>query len=232
MRRCVLVTGIAEGLGAGIAEIFAGAGYDVIGLSRSDRCSAGIRQSVEASGGSYVHLACDLTQPGEVAAMLEPYGPDVEVVVHNAHALVIKPFLETTADEFERAWRIAVSGVISPLQIVIPHMVRRGRGAIVLTGATAGLRGAAKFSVFASAKSALRGLGQSLAREFGPKGIHVAHVVLDGLIDEMQTEQRFGTSLSGRMSPAAIARAYLGIVGQHPSAWTHELDLRPFAEAF
>ena len=120
----------------------------------------------------------------------------------------------------------------SPLQIVIPHMAERGRGTIVLTGATAGLRGGANFSAFASAKFALRGLAQSLAREFGPQGIHVAHVVLDGLIDEVQTEQRFGTSAACRMSPAAIAQAYLGLVRQDRCAWTHELDLRPFSESF
>jgi len=111
-------------------------------------------------------------------------------------------------------------------------MAARGKGTIIFTGATAGIRGGAKFSAFASAKFALRGLAQALAREFGPVGVHVAHLVLDGLIDEVQTERRFGTSSSARMSPQAIAQACLDLSAQHPSAWTHEMDLRPFSERF
>jgi len=111
-------------------------------------------------------------------------------------------------------------------------MVARKTGTIILTGATAGRRGGAKFAAFASAKFALRGLAQSLSREFGPQGVHVAHVVLDGLIDEAQTEQRLGPSKPTRMEPDAVARAYLNLATQHPSAWTHELDLRPFSERF
>ncbi len=111
-------------------------------------------------------------------------------------------------------------------------MAARQAGTIILTGATAGTRGAANFSAFASAKFALRGLAQSLAREFGPRGVHVAHLVLDGLIDEVQTEQRFGASATVRMSPHAIANACLDLTVQHPSAWTHEMDLRPLSERF
>jgi NAD(P)-dependent dehydrogenase (short-subunit alcohol dehydrogenase family) len=101
-----------------------------------------------------------------------------------------------------------------------------------LSGATASLKGTGKFVAFASAKFALRGLAQSLAREYAPKGIHVAHVVLDGLIDEPQTSERFGPEKSTRMEPDAVAREYLNLAAQHPSAWTHELDLRPFSERF
>jgi len=122
-------------------------------------------------------------------------------------------------------------------QAVIPHMAARRQGMIILSGATAGLRGGANFSAFASAKFALRGLAQSLAREYGPKGVHVAHVVLDGLIDEPQTDRRFGaqaseSQASGRMDPRSIAQAYLDLTRQEPSTWTHEMDLRPFSEKF
>jgi NAD(P)-dependent dehydrogenase (short-subunit alcohol dehydrogenase family) len=228
----LLLTGIAEGLGADIAATFASAGYDVLGLSRTERCSAHIRHLVEQRGGSYAHLACDLSLAGDVTAALERHAECVDVLVHNAHALIIKPFVETTTIEFERAWRVACLGAWLSVQTVIPHMLARKQGTIILTGATAGVRGGANFSAFASAKFALRGLAQSLAREFGAKGVHVTHVVLDGLIDEVQTDQRFGESSSGRMSPQAIARAYLDIATQHPSAWTHEVDLRPFSESF
>jgi NAD(P)-dependent dehydrogenase (short-subunit alcohol dehydrogenase family) len=156
----------------------------------------------------------------------------IDVLVHNAHSLVIKPFEQTTPVEFERAWRVACFGAMLSAQSIIPHMAARQKGTIIFTAATAGSRGAANFSAFASAKFALRGLAQSLAREFGPRGVHVAHLVLDGLIDEVQTEQRFGTSPTARMSPQAIAQACLDLSAQHPSAWTHEMDLRPFSERF
>jgi NAD(P)-dependent dehydrogenase (short-subunit alcohol dehydrogenase family) len=231
-RPLLLITGIAEGFGAEIATAFARAGHDVLGLSRSDRASAHIRQSVEQHGGIYDHLACDLTQASEVGVALEPHAERIDVLVHNAHKLLTKPFGQTTAVEFEQVWRVACLGAMLSAQAVIPHMAARGKGTVILTGATAGIRGGAKFSAFASAKFALRGLAQSLAREFGPVGVHVTHLVLDGLIDEVQTEQRFGPSSSARMSPQAIAQACLALSAQHPSAWTHEMDLRPFSERF
>ena len=111
-------------------------------------------------------------------------------------------------------------------------MVARGRGTIILSGATASIKGGARFSAFASAKFALRGFAQALARELGPQGVHVAHVVLDGLIEEPQTIGRFGAASATRMDPDAIAAAYLALTRQHPSGWSHEIDLRPFSETF
>lgn len=231
-RPILLLTGAAEGLGASIAATFAAAGYDVVGLARTERPSAQLGQRVEQGGGTYTHLICDVGQPIDVAAVLQPHAEHIDVFVHNPHLLVIKSFEQTTADEFEQAWRVACLGAMTSAQMVLPHMVARGKGAIILTGATAGLRGAAQFAAFASAKFALRGLAQSLAREFGPNGIHVAHVILDGLIDEPQTDRRFGPARSTRMDPDSVAAAYLGLASQHPSAWTQEMDLRPFAECF
>jgi NAD(P)-dependent dehydrogenase (short-subunit alcohol dehydrogenase family) len=175
---------------------------------------------------------CDLTQADDVAVALASQGARIDVLVHNAHRLLIKPFEQTTAREFEEVWRITCLGAMLPAQAVIPHMAAREKGTIIFTGATAGIRGGANFSAVASAKFALRGLAQSLAREYGPRGVHVAHLVLDGLIDEVQTEQRFGNSTTARMSPQAIARACVELAAQHPSAWTHEMDLRPFSERF
>ena len=232
IRRTLLLTGAAEGLGASIAATFAAAGYDVVGMARTQRSSALLGQRVEQGGGRYTHLSCDVGQPAGVAAALQPHADDIDVLVHNAHMLLIRPFEQTTTDEFEQAWRVACLGAVTAARMVLPHMVARGKGAIILTGATAGLRGAAQFSAFAAAKFALRGLAQSLAREFGPKGVHVVHAILDGLIDESQTERRFGPAPSARMNPDAIAATYLELASQHPSAWTHELDLRPFSEGF
>lgn len=228
----LLLTGAAEGLGVHLAETFASAGYDVLGLSRTDRASDHIRQRVEQAGGSYTHLACDITRPTEVTTIIGPFADRIDVLIHNAHLLAIKPFAQTTASEFEQAWRVACLGAMISVQAVISQMAARRQGTIILTGATAALRGASNFAAFASAKFALRGLAQSLAREYGPQGVHVAHVVLDGLIDEPQTDQRFGSSSSGRLDPQAIARSYLDLTLQPPSTWTHEMDLRPFSERF
>jgi len=232
VRRTLLITGIAEGLGADIAETFANAGHDIIGISRGHRSTENLARRVEQAGGRYTHLACDITQPATTAAAIATYADRIDVLIHNAHQIAIKPFERTTVSEFEQAWRVACLGAMISVQSVIAPMAARAQGAIILTGATAGLRGAANFAAFASAKFALRGLAQSLAREYGPKGVHVAHVVLDGLIDEPQTDRRFGTSSSMRMNSGAIARAYLDLSAQHPSAWTHEMDLRPHSERF
>jgi len=231
-RPLLLVTGMAEGLGASIASVFGGAGYDVLGLARSTKAARHVDGVVAAAGGTYTHLCCDLTRPPDVATTLDPYAGRIGAVIHNAQTLLIKPFDQGDEAEFEELWRVICHGATIVARLVLPHMVEAGRGAIVLTGATASLRGAAKFSAFASAKFALRGLAQSLAREFGPLGIHVAHVVVDGLIDAPKTDQRFGAARSVRMDPDAIARMYLNLVAQDPSCWTHELDLRPFGERY
>ena len=231
-RRRLLLTGAAEGFGAEIAETFARAGHDVVGVSRTARATEQLARRVEQAGRNYIHLTCDLTQPAAVVAAIEPHAGGIDVLVHNAHLLDVSPFEQTSTEAFEQAWRVICLGAMVSARTVIPHMAARGHGAVILTGATAGLRGAANFSAFASAKFALRGLAQSLAREYGPKGVHVAHVVLDGLIDEPQTDQRFGSKPSGRMDSGAIAQAYLNLSAQHPSAWTHEMDLRPYCEPF
>ena len=231
-RRTLLLTGIAEGLGADIAETFAQAGHDVVGLSRSMKSTDHLTRRVEQAGGRSTHLACDITQAAETTAAIKPYADRIDVLIHNPHRLTIKPFGQTTTEEFEQAWRVACLGAVISAQAIVPHMAARQQGTIILTGATAGLRGAANFAAFAAAKFALRGLSQSLAREYGPKGVHVAHVVLDGLIDAPQTDQRFGSQASVRMDPHAIAQAYLDLSMQPPSAWTHEMDLRPFSERF
>lgn len=231
-RPLLLVTGMAEGLGVSIASVFAGAGYDVLGLARSIKAARLAESAVVAAGGTYMHLCCDLTRQSDVAAALDPYAGRISAVIHNAQMLLIKPFDQSDATEFEELWRVICLGAMIVSKLVLPGMIEAGRGAIVLTGATASLRGAAKFAAFASAKFALRGLAQSLAREVGPLGVHVAHVVVDGLVDAPQTDQRFGAARSVRMEPDAIARMYLNLVAQDPSCWTHELDLRPSSERY
>lgn len=228
----LLISGVAAGLGASLAKIFAGAGYDVIGLARSDRAESLVRAKVEAEGGTYTHLRCDIGRADAVADALGAHTDQIAVVVHSAHQLMIRPFAETSPEDIEDVWRTTCFGAMLVAGAVLPAMATRGSGCIVLTGATASLRGATNFAAFAAAKFALRGFAQSLAREYSPKGVHVAHVILDGLIDEPQTDRRFGAGATGRMDADSIARTYLALVQQEPSAWTHELDVRPFSERF
>jgi NAD(P)-dependent dehydrogenase (short-subunit alcohol dehydrogenase family) len=228
----VVIAGIAEGLGAHIARTFARAGHDVVGLSRSDRATPAIAEAVAQNGGTYRHAACDITDPAQVAAALQPYADRIAVAVYNAQTLLIKPGTATTLEEFAEIWRVICFGAMVVAQSVLPGMTARKRGAIIFSGATAGTRAGANFAAFGSAKFALRGLAQSLARECGPKGVHVAHVVIDGLIDAPRTDARFGPAKTPRMEAAAVAQAYLDLAHQHPSAWTQEMDLRPAGERF
>jgi NAD(P)-dependent dehydrogenase (short-subunit alcohol dehydrogenase family) len=232
MRATLLITGIAEGLGAEIAGIFSRAGYDVLGLSRSGRASEAVGAAVAQGGGRYTHLACDLEHPDDVSRVLRPVAASIDVLIHNAQLLTIKPFAEISTEEFEQVWRVACLGAMAAAQAVLPHMAARKQGTVIFSGATAGLRGGAHFSAFASAKFALRGLAQALAREFGPKGVHVAHVVIDGLIEGPKTDLRFGSATARRMDSKSVARAYLGLAEQDAWAWTQEMDLRPFGEKF
>jgi len=231
-RPVALLAGIGDGLGTSLAATFAGAGYDIAGLSRSGRTTATVGPAVRAAGGSYTPLTADLGVESEVSEVLRPLASRVEVMVHTAHRLTIKPFVETPPAEFEAVWRAGFLGAVIATHAILPAMLAHGRGTIVLAGATASVRAGARFAAFASAKFALRGLAQSLAREHGPAGIHVVHLLLDGLIDEPQSDARFGIGEGGRMDPDAIASACLTLVRQPPSTWTQELDLRPSTEKF
>lgn len=227
-----LIAGIGQGLGVALARVFAEAGHDVVGLARSRAVADEATQAVSGTGRQYAHVSVDLTDSGDAAAALAPISYRVAVVIYNAHRLVIAPFSEIRTEDFENAWRVNCLGAVHVAQALLPAMVARRAGTMVFTGATASVRGGARFAALASSKFALRALAQSLAREFGPQGIHVGHVVIDGAIDEPQTDARFGVSEAGRLDPEAVAHAYLNLCRQHPSAWTHEIDLRPASERF
>jgi NADP-dependent 3-hydroxy acid dehydrogenase YdfG len=231
-RPVLAISGIGEGLGAQLATTFARAGHDVLGLSRSARASAPIARDVAQAGGTYTHLACDITEAAQVTPALRAHADRIDTLVHNAQTLLIKPGSETTLAEFEALWRVICLGAMTVAQAVLPAMTARRRGTVIFSGATAGRRAGANFAAFASAKFALRGLAQSLARECGPKGVHVAHVVIDGLIDAPTTDARFGPATAPRMDASAIAQAYLDLARQPASIWTQEMDLRPAGERF
>jgi NAD(P)-dependent dehydrogenase (short-subunit alcohol dehydrogenase family) len=224
-----VVAGASPGLGSAVCRALAGRGSRVVALGRE----AAVHAVAEEVPG-VIAKVCDLTSAADVDRVfteIEAGGP-VEVVVYNAHRLVLRASGETPPDLFEAAWRVGCLGAYLVASRVVPGMVARGSGTLVFSGATASVRGGKRTAAFASSKFALRGLAQSLARELGPQGIHVAHVVLDGLIWSAQTRARFAPEEARCMSPDDVAEVLVGVVEQRRSAWTHELDLRPWLERF
>lgn len=229
-----LVGGAGVGLGAALGRRFAAAGFRTCLASRSlDR----LEQLVQPFNG--LAEPCDLREENEVVALfdrLERQGP-VQVAVFNAGANWRGSILDTPADLFEQVWRLACYAGFLFGREAARRMVPRGRGTILFTGATASVRGSAQFAAFAAAKGGLRQVAQSMARELGPKGIHVAHVVVDGLIDNPRTRERIGDRVKelpedGMMATDAIAETFFQLHAQPRNAWTFEADLRPWAEKF
>jgi NAD(P)-dependent dehydrogenase (short-subunit alcohol dehydrogenase family) len=145
---------------------------------------------------------------------------------------VISAFEETSIEDFEATWRAMVLSTVNLASRVLPAMVDTGGGTFIVSGATASLRGGKNFAAFASAKAGLRALTQSLAREYGPQGVHVVHVILDGIVDTKASRDLNKMDPSRMMKPRDIADTYLALANQPQSTWTHELDLRPMGEAF
>ena len=179
---------------------------------------------------------CDGTDPAAVTALFDSVTADLgepDLVVYNAGAYSSGGILEITPDEFERCWRVGCFGGFLVGQAAARRMVERGSGTILFTGATAAMRGGAGFINLSSPKFALRSLSQSLARELGPKGIHVAHVVVDGQIESDRSRHLLGErGPDSLLKPADIAENYMHLHNQPRSAWTQELDLRPWVETF
>jgi NAD(P)-dependent dehydrogenase (short-subunit alcohol dehydrogenase family) len=181
-------------------------------------------------------ISTDISEAGQVAAAFqrisEELGP-VDLLINNASASgpFRQPFVEITPESFARGWRIGVLGAFLCSQAVIPGMLKKAAGCILFTGATSSVRGSA--ITFSSAKFALRGLAQALAREFWSSGIHIAHIVVDGVIREREIDSGIEEKTNEPlMNPAGIAEAYWALVKQDRSAWTLELDLRPNREKF
>ncbi len=232
-KQVAVVAGVGPGLGAALCRTLARSGYAVVALARTEEFTQGLAQELHRSGGSLLPVKCDVADGASVDAAFAQIYRDIgaaSVYIHNASRLVAMPSLELASADFTDAWRVTCLGALLCAQKVIPGMLQEGRGTLLFTGATGALRGGAGFAAFASAKFALRGLTQSLAREFGPRGIHVAHVVIDGLI--WSGSVRRGVPEEQCLMPAAIADCYLQLIGQDRSAWTQELDLRPDVEKF
>ena len=238
--KAVLVVGAGDATGGAIARRFAREGYAACVTRRSADALAPLVERIRAEGGVAHGFGSDARREDEVVRLFERIEAEVapiEVAVFNIGANVRFPIVETTERVYRKVWEMgALAGFLMGREAA-RVMTPRGRGTIVFTGATSSMRGASGFAAFAGSKHALRALAQSMARELGPKGIHVAHVVIDGAIDTRFIAENFPERYAmkaqdGILDPDAIAESYWQLHRQHRSAWTHELDLRPWSEPF
>ncbi|MET3515245.1 NAD(P)-dependent dehydrogenase (short-subunit alcohol dehydrogenase family) [Pseudacidovorax sp. 1753] len=241
-----LIVGAGDATGGAIARAFAREGYAACVTRRSaDKLSPLVAQ-IQADGGTAHAFGSDARKEEEVVALVEQIestiGP-IEVMVFNIGANVPESILTETARKYFKVWEMACFSGFLNAREVAKRMVARPlpaggqRGTILFTGATASLRGGAKFAAFSGAKMALRALAQSMARELGPQGVHVAHTIIDGAIDTEFIRSNFPERYArkaddGILNPDHIAQAYVMLHRQPRDAWTHELDLRPWIENF
>ncbi|MES2098287.1 MAG: SDR family oxidoreductase [Pseudomonadota bacterium] len=236
--KVALVIGAGDATGGGIAKRFAAGGYTACVTRREADKLAPLLQSIREAGGQARGFGSDARKEEEVIALVEQIEREIgtiEVLVFNIGANVPCSVLEETARKYFKIWEMACFGGFLNGREVAKRMVTRGRGTIIFTGATAALRGNANFAAFAGAKHALRALAQSMARELGPQGIHVAHVVVDGAIDTEFIRSSFPERYAlkeqdGILNPEHIAENYWHLHMQPRDAWTFELDLRPYME--
>ena len=233
------VLGVGPGLGAAVARRFARGGYAVALLARSAEALAEVEKQITSAGGKALAVGADAADPKSLglAFAMPPSAPAPRrprrLRVYNAGAFVSGGVMDVTPDQLEACWRANCFGAFAAAREVVPSMLARGRGTLLFTGATAALRGSAGFSCLSVGKFGLRALGQSLARELHPKGIHVAHVIIDGQIDTPRARVMApGRPTHTMLDPEAIAEAYWQLHRQAPTTWTQELELRPSVEKF
>jgi NAD(P)-dependent dehydrogenase (short-subunit alcohol dehydrogenase family) len=237
-----LIIGAGDATGGAIARAFAAEGYTSC-VNRRPRHADKLEelaQSIRDSGHKAQAYPADARDEEAMIALVETVerniGP-IDVAIFNIGANVRFAVTDTTAQVYRKVWEMAAFAGFLMGREVAKRMIERQRGTIIFTGATASIRGGAGFSAFSGAKAALRMLAQSMARELGPQGIHVAHAVIDGGIDTefvrgLRPDFDEAKANDLVLSPDAIAAAYVGLHKQHRSAWTHELDLRPWGESF
>ena len=232
------VIGAGDATGSAIARRFAQEGYTVCVARRNEEALQSLLQHIHWEGERALAFGLDARREEQVVSFFNrveaEHGP-VEVVVFNVGGNVKFPILETTAQKYFKVWEMCAMAGFLVGREAAKVMLQRERGTILFTGATASTRGGAGFSAFAGGKAALRALAQSMARELGPKGLHIAHVIIDGLIDTAFTQEHFAQRVAeagpdGILNPDHIAEAYWYLHKQPRDAWTFELDLRPSVE--
>jgi NAD(P)-dependent dehydrogenase (short-subunit alcohol dehydrogenase family) len=236
----VLGAGDPNGVGGAVAMKFAAEGLHVLVCGRTLSKVEETAHLIRETGAAADALACDVTSQKDLDAVFEQVqkrGQPLAAVIFNAGNNAPISFDDITAEQFEDFWRVCCLGGFLAAKQAMPMLARQGHGSMLFTGASASLRGKPQFGHFAAAKGALRNLTQSLAREYGPKGVHIAHLIIDGVVNGDRISSRYGDYLKtlgedGSLNPAAIADAFWAVHKQHRSAWTQELDLRPFKEAW
>ena len=231
-----VIMGAGVGLGASIARRFAQEGFSVGLMARKSETLATIQTQITQMGGVALALPTDVTDQVSLANAFDQVRAQLgspTVLVYNAALFSHTGLLELTPEQFESAWKVNCLGAFLGAQHVLPDMLAQQRGTLLFTGATASLRGSAGFAGMAVGKFGLRALTQSLAREFGPQGIHVAHIIIDGMIDTAWVRSMVPDKADHTfLLPDAIAETYWQLHQQNSSAWTLELDLRPAVEKF
>lgn len=238
MAGAALVVGAGDALGGAVAERFAKGGFHAVPSRRKTAPLEALARRIRDGGGTATPIACDARDEEAVIAMFDRIEADigpVEVAVFNAGAWHNAPIAEMTARIYRQVWDTAAFAGFLVGREAGRRMAGRGSGTIVFTGATASLRGGAGFAAFAGAKFALRALAQAMARELGPMGIHVAHIVVDGRIDSEAVRERFADEIAASgedalLKPAAIAETFWSVHTQPRDAWTFETEVRPWTE--
>src|SRR6202047_4468680 len=240
--KVALLVGAGDAIGAAVARRFARGGYKVCVARREAAKSQGLLDEAKASGLDIRAFSVDARNEAEVQglfARVEAEVGPVEVCLFNAGSNVNKPLLETTEKLFFKAWELACYAGFLVGREAARYMLKRGRGTMLFTGATASVRGSKGFAAFSSAKFGLRAVAQAMARELGPKNIHVVHLLIDAGVDSEAIHQRMkaATGIDAKEIPpdsltktSSIADAYWFAHHQHKDGWTHELDLRPAVE--
>ena len=236
----VIGVGPECGLGAALARCFAGHGLHVFVAGRSEEKLNAVVTGIKTNGGTATPIVADITNEQDVSRLFERVrarSDRIEVAAYNVDSNIPAPFLETETDVFTALWQQNCLGAFLFAKEIIALMQAQRQGTLFFTGATASLRARPPFTAFAAAKAGLWALAQGLAREFSPQGIHVVHTIIDGVIDgdraRIQFPEFFNTKgKDGLLQLEAIVQTYWAIHQQPLSAWTHELDLRPFKESF
>jgi len=224
------VIGVGPGNGTAIARKFSSEGYKIALLSRNEDYLNGLAHELGDTRG-YAYDALDTTAPEKVFSKIKQELGTVDILVYNAGSGMFGNVDETKLSDFEAAWRINALGLLAAVRAVLPDMRAVGKGNIVVIGATASVKHGAKFTAFTSAKAAQRALAQSIAKHVGPEGVHVSLVIIDGVIDIPRTREMMPDRADDFfLKPDDIAQSVFSITQQPRSAWTFELDVRPFGE--
>ena len=230
MSKLCVITGVGAGNGASFSRRFTRAGYRVVMLARNLAYLETLAKEIPGS----VAMECDVRDPGAIQQVFARIHEDigtVDTLIYNAGAGEWASIMDTSLEGMESSWATNTLGLVACAQEVIPSMTENGEGNIMVIGATASLRGGAQSTAFASAKAAQRSVAQSMARDLGPKGIHVGYLIIDGIIDIERTRERFPDRADDFfMQPDAIADSVYALTQQDRSAWAFEIDLRPYGE--